>query len=125
VEKQAQLLTELQVRRDEGGDVREPLSEDDQRAFAQESSIVRGLSAIESGELSRVNAALERIRAGTYGICERCGSPVSTVRLRAIPWAEHCLRCAAPEVEQEPAVQPEARWSRNAGCAKSPGSSAT
>ena len=124
VEKQAELLAELQIRQDEGGDVREPLSEDDQPAFAQESTIVRVLSAIESSELSRVNAALERIRAGTFGVCERCGSRVSATRLRAIPWAEHCLRCEAPGAEQEATPQPRARWSRESSCAKSPGGSA-
>lgn len=41
---------------------------------------------VEEAELSEVDAALERIRRGTYGICELTGRPISAVRLRAIPW---------------------------------------
>lgn len=40
----------------------------------------------EHAELAEVDAALARIRQGTYGICEITGEPISTERLRAIPW---------------------------------------
>ena len=41
---------------------------------------------VEEAELSEVDAALERIRRGTYGICEITGRQISAARLRAIPW---------------------------------------
>jgi RNA polymerase-binding transcription factor DksA len=31
--------------------------------------------------------------AGTYGICERCGQPISLERLEALPWAVLCIDC--------------------------------
>lgn len=41
---------------------------------------------IEEAELSEVEAALERLRKGTYGICEITGRPIAAARLRALPW---------------------------------------
>lgn len=37
--------------------------------------------------VSQIDAALERIRAGTYGYCVTSGAPIPLARLRAIPWA--------------------------------------
>ncbi len=45
-------------------------------------------------ELSRVEAALRAIDAGTYGTCESCGQPIAPARLEAIPWASMCIDCA-------------------------------
>jgi RNA polymerase-binding transcription factor DksA len=43
-------------------------------------------------ELAEIDAALARIEAGTYGICEACGKPIEEARLEAIPYARFCLR---------------------------------
>lgn len=43
--------------------------------------------------LADVDAALERLDAGTYGRCLRCGNPIAPERLEAIPWAAHCIDC--------------------------------
>ena len=45
--------------------------------------------------LGEVDAALERLDAGTYGTCERCGAPIGDDRLEARPVARTCIRCAA------------------------------
>jgi RNA polymerase-binding transcription factor DksA len=37
--------------------------------------------------LAEVEAALQRMQQGRYGIGERSGEPISLARLRAIPWA--------------------------------------
>jgi len=42
-------------------------------------------------ELRRVNEALERMDAGTYGLCVRCGKPISYERLEALPATSFCL----------------------------------
>jgi len=44
--------------------------------------------------LDDVNQALRRVAEGTYGICERCGKPISEARLEAMPTARRCLDCA-------------------------------
>jgi RNA polymerase-binding protein DksA len=41
--------------------------------------------------IGEIDAALQRIEEGTYGICENCGKPISPERLAAIPWARLCI----------------------------------
>ena len=43
----------------------------------------------------RLAAALERVRAGAYGICAECGEAIPGARLMAIPDADACVRCQA------------------------------
>lgn len=51
----------------------------------------------EQDLLAQVNAALQRIEQGTYGICDNCGQPINEKRLEALPWASLCLRCEAEQ----------------------------
>jgi len=43
--------------------------------------------------LSKVEAALDRIREGTYGSCASCGKAIPRERLEAVPSADLCLEC--------------------------------
>jgi DnaK suppressor protein len=43
--------------------------------------------------LKSVKAALERIDDEIYGVCVRCERPIHEKRLKAIPWASHCVAC--------------------------------
>ncbi|MBV9266931.1 MAG: TraR/DksA family transcriptional regulator [Acidobacteriaceae bacterium] len=43
--------------------------------------------------LKSIQAALERIEDEIYGVCLRCEEPIQEKRLRAIPWASHCVAC--------------------------------
>jgi DnaK suppressor protein len=45
--------------------------------------------------LSKANRALERIDAGTYGICESCGKAIPIERLEALPYSTLCVECAS------------------------------
>lgn len=45
--------------------------------------------------LAEVDAALERMATGTYGVCEVCGRPIGVERLEALPGATRCVHCAA------------------------------
>ena len=38
--------------------------------------------------------ALERLQAGTYGVCVDCDREISESRLKALPWATRCVSCA-------------------------------
>jgi RNA polymerase-binding transcription factor DksA len=44
--------------------------------------------------LAEVEAALARVEADTYGVCERCGAPIGGQRLEALPAARLCIDCA-------------------------------
>jgi RNA polymerase-binding transcription factor len=43
--------------------------------------------------LDKVDSALRRIKAGTYGSCERCGRPIDKARLKALPYSVLCIDC--------------------------------
>jgi DnaK suppressor protein len=47
----------------------------------------------ESRELQETEAALARIRDGSYGICIDCGVEISRARLKADPTATRCPPC--------------------------------
>ena len=54
------------------------------------------LSLMQSDEmtLESIEAAIERIEDGAFGLCEECAGPVSKVRLNAIPYTPLCIKCA-------------------------------
>ena len=41
--------------------------------------------------LAEIEAALQRIENGTYGVCRKCGREISAERLEAYPWASLCI----------------------------------
>ncbi len=44
---------------------------------------------MEQAELAEVEAALDRIRGGTYGVCAITGELIPAERLRAVPWTRY------------------------------------
>jgi DnaK suppressor protein len=46
-------------------------------------------------EMAKVEHALEKIKEGTYGLCDNCGKPINPERLEALPQANLCLNCKA------------------------------
>jgi RNA polymerase-binding transcription factor DksA len=53
----------------------------------------------EENALAEIEAALERLRRGSYGICEETGKPIPAERLRAVPWTRY-TRAAAERHER-------------------------
>jgi carbamoyltransferase len=53
------------------------------------------------GRLARIDAALERIRKGTYGTCAACGQPIAEERLEIVPETPYCVKDAVKE-QREP-----------------------
>jgi RNA polymerase-binding transcription factor len=45
--------------------------------------------------LAQIDAALDRMEHGTYGICEVCGAAIPDGRLEARPWTPYCIQHAA------------------------------
>ncbi|MFB9348222.1 TraR/DksA family transcriptional regulator, partial [Streptomyces heliomycini] len=43
--------------------------------------------------LSQFERALQRLDAGTYGLCENCGNPIGKARMQAFPRATLCVEC--------------------------------
>jgi RNA polymerase-binding transcription factor DksA len=55
----------------------------------------------DSSELREVQAALERIDAGTYGLCMKCGEPIDPQRLKALPTARYDVQHEAERERRE------------------------
>ena len=49
-------------------------------------SLALGILATEQDSLFEVDAAIQRILDGTYGICEKSGTPIPSERLGIVPW---------------------------------------
>ncbi|HEX5805403.1 MAG TPA: TraR/DksA family transcriptional regulator [Macromonas sp.] len=94
-----ELLTQLRAQR--GGKVGRAEAADDRHDvqsgdwFQNESQrdLSMTLDERETAELSAIDAALERIAAGSYGQCSDCGVDIPTARLHANPTALRCLAC--------------------------------
>ncbi|OGX20368.1 MAG: hypothetical protein A3K54_00350 [Omnitrophica WOR_2 bacterium RBG_13_44_8] len=43
--------------------------------------------------ISRIDKAIEKIKNGTYGICEICGREIGYERLEALPFVNLCINC--------------------------------
>lgn len=74
----------------------EPLSADwpEQAQQLENKEVVDALDDLEHDELSRVNFAVKLIEEGNYGNCTTCESEISNSRLKAVPWASQCIKCA-------------------------------
>ncbi len=44
--------------------------------------------------LQKIERALKRIEAGTYGTCDRCGKPIEKARIKALPYVDLCIKDA-------------------------------
>ncbi|MGC9497746.1 TraR/DksA family transcriptional regulator [Streptomyces sp. WG7] len=64
-----------------------------QRRSAAQTEVRVKLAASARMVLADVEAALERMAEGRYGICHLCRRPVDRERLLIVPQARYCARC--------------------------------
>ncbi|TEU16942.1 MAG: molecular chaperone DnaK [Dehalococcoidia bacterium] len=70
---------------------------------ADEASELEKRLALEErlGEsVNKVEHALQKYEAGTYGLCDSCGQSIEKARLEAIPQASLCLNCKAQQAKE-------------------------
>ena len=65
------------------------------------------LSGRDKEKLHAINEALEKIKEGTYGICEECGDKIGPGRIKVMPLAKYCVSCQA-KLEKEMSLQKKA-----------------
>lgn len=65
----------------------------DAAAATAERSEVLGIIDNLHDLLEDVDAALEKIQAGTYGTCEDCGEEISSARMEFRPTSRYCVAC--------------------------------
>jgi DnaK suppressor protein len=63
--------------------------------IAFERAQLTALLAAGRRRVADLDAALDRIEAGTYGVCAGCGTPIPAERLAARPFATTCVPCAS------------------------------
>ena len=74
--------------------MRNPDSED--RASERENDeVLERLAGSERRHIAQIRAALARLEAGTYDVCEQCGKAVGAGRQAALPEATLCRACTA------------------------------
>ena len=56
--------------------------------------VVQALEQEGQQELRQIDRALTRLESGDYPYCSKCGTAIGEQRLAAIPYTEHCIKCA-------------------------------
>ncbi|MFP5073183.1 TraR/DksA family transcriptional regulator [Pseudonocardia nantongensis] len=56
---------------------------------------LQGLLAAAERERDDLDRAADRLAAGGYGVCARCGGPIADERLTALPATTTCIACAS------------------------------
>ncbi len=75
-------------------DYKEPSDVEDLGQMTYTEEMLDRLSQRDMFILREIDYALQKIREGTYGVCEGCGADIPEERLCAIPWTRFCAKCA-------------------------------
>ncbi|WP_243716938.1 TraR/DksA family transcriptional regulator [Actinomadura sp. KC345] len=65
------------------------------KTYAREHELA--LSYNSQDLLAQIERAVQRMDAGTYGICESCATPIGKARLQVFPRATLCVTCKQRE----------------------------
>jgi len=82
-------------------DTNELPDEIDQASAEYSQSFTFRLRDREKYYLSKIDKALKKIDAGSFGICEACEEPISPKRLEARPVTTLCIRCKEEQEMEE------------------------
>jgi RNA polymerase-binding transcription factor DksA len=74
----------------------EPEDKDREEAATQteDDQMLMSLGDLERAEVARIDAALDRVRQGTWGTCVKCGDAIEPKRLELLPETPFCASCA-------------------------------
>ncbi|MCH3919989.1 MAG: TraR/DksA C4-type zinc finger protein [Sphaerochaeta sp.] len=95
-----EILEHMAESNSEFKDIAGTMSIKDSIDSAADDIAIKKLEVINKHEANRLRAiegALDRIHAGRYGTCLRCGKKIPEERLRALPYAVLCLDCKNEE----------------------------
>jgi len=67
--------------------------EGDHAATSAKTIVDSAILVQQRKELNEIELALDKIKAGTYGICEMCEEPISLPRLEVKNFARFCIAC--------------------------------
>jgi DnaK suppressor protein len=69
------------------------VSGEDQAPVLHDQFIEFHLKRLDYQKLKLIDAALDRLTTGDFGLCVQCGEMIAPKRLAAIPWADCCVTC--------------------------------
>jgi DnaK suppressor protein len=67
--------------------------EGDYAAASAETAVDSAILVQQRKELAEIDLALDKIKNGTYGICEMCEEPIGKPRLEVKNFARFCITC--------------------------------
>ena len=78
----------------------------------QRSDVDLAVVQMKAETVARIDAALRRVDAGTYGRCVECEDPIAFERLRALPFALRCTSCeqSRERVTRTRPERPSSAW---------------
>ena len=86
---------EQEALRGEGGNLSHmPIHMADIGSDTAEQDFALNLAEKERETLAEIDAALQRVDSGTYGVCQATGKPIPKARLDAKPWAKYTIEAA-------------------------------
>ncbi len=71
----------------------EPKDEGDFAVLSMQTDIDSRILEAQREELNEIEVALDKIKNGTYGICEMCEEPIGIERLKVKNFARFCIAC--------------------------------
>jgi len=75
--------------------------EGDYAAASAESIVDSAILVQQRKELAEIDLALDKIKNGTYGICEMCEEPIGRARLEVKNFARFCIICREINEKEE------------------------
>ena len=67
--------------------------EGDYASVSSDNMLENAIGSQQELELNEIEAALEKIKDGTYGSCDMCGVDIGFQRLKVKPHAKFCIDC--------------------------------
>lgn len=98
--RKIELESRLAALTDRLGAIHTELQSHDEKDWEELATAREGDQVLESigvgsqAEIRAIKAALQRMAAGEYGECVRCGAPISEARLNLLPFTPFCKDCA-------------------------------
>ncbi len=108
IEEREEILEDLNISSENISNLRSGNKSGDlvDQAYNQyEKELLIGLSSGDKETLKKIDKALQKIKDGSFGSCEKCGASIEEKRLEAIPYAIRCIECKKKEVKESKALK--------------------
>ena len=81
----------LKSSKEDFSDVVADVNDDATRTYNRQ--LMLNLGEQDLGKLKLVDDAIETIKQGNYGVCQKCEKIIPEARLNIVPFAKYCVEC--------------------------------